>query len=284
MLMSARLMTGALFLLSASTLHAADLYEPPVVEIPPPVVYEQVAHGAWYIRGDIDYHWSKFKGSDYITYGCCTPDPGTGSLDGDLDGAWSFGGGVGYQATRYLRVDTTIDYWAKSDFEGTTIGTCGGTTCTSVDQTSYSAILLMANAYADLGTYYGVTPYVGAGIGGAHLKWDDLRNTVGGGTITHKGAKDWRFAWSLMAGASYCLTSNLQADVGYRFTHIEGGGMFEEFTPGGVSIGVGPGFDRGIDAHEVKAGLRWTFGGGNPNCAAPQQVAYEPEPIMPVYK
>jgi len=28
-------------------------------------------------------------------------------------------------------------------------------------------MLLLANAYVDIGTWHGVTPYVGAGIGGA---------------------------------------------------------------------------------------------------------------------
>ncbi len=41
---------------------------------PPPVAYEQPADfGGWYIRGDIDYHWSNFGGTDYITYGATPP-------------------------------------------------------------------------------------------------------------------------------------------------------------------------------------------------------------------
>ena len=90
-----------------------------------------------------------------------------------------------------------------------------------------AAWLLLANAYADLGTYYGFTPYVGAGIGGAHVKWDDLHNTIGPVTTVHEGAENWRFAWALMAGTAYCLTDNLKLDVGYRFSHINGGRMFE---------------------------------------------------------
>src|SRR5690606_23219142 len=154
--------------------------------------------------------------------------------------------GVGYQINRHLRTDLTADYLFKSDFTGSTSGTCGtpGNTfpCSSTDSSSYKALLLMANAYVDLGTYRGITPYVGAGIGGARIKWDNLDNTIGPDTWTHKGSKNWRFAWSLMAGASYCLTQNLQLDAGYRFTRVEGGRMFEEHTPGGVSIGSGPGF------------------------------------------
>src|SRR5690606_18933891 len=85
---------------------AADLYEPPVVPAP---VYQPVQTGGWYIGRDIDYHWSKLRAADYVTF----PDPsvpappgcGAGCTDGSLQdfvsthlkGAWSIGGGVGYQ-------------------------------------------------------------------------------------------------------------------------------------------------------------------------------------------
>ncbi|QDY99946.1 porin family protein [Nitratireductor mangrovi] len=266
-------LVGALLMSGVSGASAADYIEPPVVEIPPPVVYEEVDHGGWYIRGDIDYHWSRWNDADYVTYA----PPGYGSFDfGELRGAWSVGAGVGYQINRYFRTDLTLDYWAKSDFNGQTSGVCGGVPCTSSDVSAYSAWLLMANAYAEFGTWHGVTPYVGAGIGGARIKWDDLRNTVGGVTTVHEGSANWRFAWALMAGASYCVTDNILLDAGYRFTHVNGGRMFE-YAPI-----AGPGFDEGFDVHEVRAGLRYQFGGSS-RCAPP--IAYEPPPIEPpVYK
>ena len=275
MLKPVRLIIAALALGGVSPALAADIYEPPVVEYQPPApIYQEV--GGWYIRGDIDYHWSKFDRAEYITYGAGgVVDPGYNTLYGELDAAWSLGAGVGYQINRYLRTDFTGDYWSKSHFRGYSQG-CTSACGTSYDESSYSAFLLLANAYADLGTYYGVTPYIGAGLGGAYLKWDDLRNTDGGVTV-HEGGSGWRFAYALMAGASYCLTENLNLDVGYRYTHIEGGPMF------GLAVVTGPGTDKGINAHEVRGGLRWSFG-GNANCA-PEQIAFQPEPVyQPVYK
>ncbi|TIW16875.1 MAG: porin family protein [Mesorhizobium sp.] len=248
---------------------AADLAEPPPVEEePPPVVEAQpVDVGGWYIRGDIDYHWSNLGSIDYITYG---PPPGTNDFDfGDLKGGFSLGAGVGYKINDYLRTDLTADYWFKSDFNGQT----SDLTTTSTEVSSMSALLLLANAYVDIGTWNGVTPYVGAGIGGAHVKWDTVHdpNT----TETNPGSSNWRFAYALMAGASYCLTDKVILDAGYRFTHIEGGRMFEFDT-----TSSGPGFDHGINTHEVRGGLRYQFGGNN-GCAAPV-VAYQPEP-EPIY-
>lgn len=267
--------TATLALFSVPAL-AADLYEPQVIEAPQSVSYQPVETNGWYIRGDVDHHWSSLRGTEYITYG---PPPGTSSFATTrLGSAWSLGAGVGYQVTRHFRTDLTFDYFFKSKFRGTTVGFCPGP-CASTDESSYRAFLMLANAYADLGTYHGVTPYIGAGIGGAHLKWDDLRNTVGGTTTVHRGARGWRFAYGLMAGASYCLTRNLDLDLGYRFTHINGGRMFE-FAPD-----AGPGFDHGINTHEVRAGLRYRFGGssGRPGCDEPV-VAYEPPAPAPVYK
>src|SRR5690606_32177822 len=147
-----------------------------------------------------------------------------------------------------------------------------------VDTSAFSALLLMANAYVDLGTYHGVTPYVGAGIGGAYVQWDDLVNDATTGLVVHEGASNWRFAWALMAGASYCLTENLQLDAGYRFTRIEGGRMFEE-----SGLGVGPGFGVGFYGHEVRAGLRYALGGPSLPCSVPRVVAYDPPPYEPPY-
>jgi opacity protein-like surface antigen len=267
---------GVLFLAGvAAPAAAADLYEPPVVPAP---VYQPVATGGWYIRGDVDYHWSKLSGANYTTYGGCpgacgSAGPGDDFDTTDLGGAWSVGAGVGYQVNHYLRTDLTADYWGKSKFKGTTSGICGGAGCEN-NKSAYTAWLLLANAYADLGTYHGVTPYIGAGIGGAHIEWDDM---VDAGGLSNPGESNWRFAYALMAGASYCLTNNLDLDVGYRFTHVQGGKMF------GYANNVGPGYDKGMNVHEVRAGLRYNFGGNNRDGCGEQMAYVAPEPA-PVYK
>ncbi|ESZ46931.1 outer membrane protein [Mesorhizobium sp. RSR565B] len=269
---------AALFAGVAGPVFAADLAEPPVVkEAPAPIAYEQPADfGGWYIRGDIDYHWSKFRGGDYTTYSPAPPQLPGSFASGKLKSSFSAGAGVGYQVNRYFRTDLTFDWMGKSNFRGSTNGFCGGgIACTSVDTSSYSAMLLLANAYVDIGTWHGVTPYVGAGIGGAWVKWDTLHNTDLDGSFEHSGGKGWRFAYALMAGASYCLTDRVKLDLGYRYSHINGGKMFNYAS----DSDVGPGFDRGINVHEVRGGLRYQF--GRSDCAPPPEP-YVPEP-EPVY-
>lgn len=275
----ARRLVYAAFLAGvAAPAFAADIQEPIPYE-PAPVVEPEPAYNGWYIRGDAGYRWSEWRGGKYTTYGCdpCNPD-NTENYNvfdtGDLKGALTLGAGVGYQINNYFRTDLTADYLFDSDFTGSTTNGVD----VSTDTSSYSAFLLLANAYADLGTYSGFTPYIGAGIGGAHVEWDNLRNTYGDVDDEHKGSKNWRFAFALMAGASYCLTDKLALDGGYRYTRVQGGRMFEQVSTGGAVLGVGPGYDDGFDLHEVRAGLRYNFG-GNRNCAQP--VAYE-APVEPV--
>lgn len=280
---------GAALLASAALpAVAADIYVPPVIDAPAEVIYKDVPFGGWYLRGDVGYKWSKMKGADYITYGvdgCCVPLPGTDSFDfTKLKGSFSFGGGVGYQVTNYLRTDLTVDYWGKAKFNGQTSNAFGA----SVDTSKFSALLLLANAYAELGTYKRITPYIGAGIGGAHVKWDDLRNQFGNVDDRHPGAKGMRFAYALMAGASYCITNNWHADLGYRFTNISGGRMFDYVDSSAGGPGAGPGFHKDIRTHEVRAGLRYQFGGGRGGDCGAKEVVYkdyqEPVPVYPIYK
>lgn len=262
---------------------AADLIEPPVIEAPQPV-YEAPQMGGWYIRGDVDYGMLSTKGVDY--------DVLTGSASfnsAKLKGAFSAGAGIGYQVNDYFRTDLTLNYHFKSAFRGSTSGFCNETPvgggpatntagCVSSDVASASVYTLLANAYADLGHYSGFTPYVGAGIGGAHVSWSDLTNTatctattgnvcVPTVAYTHKGISSMRFAYALHAGASYDISSNLKLDAGYSWTHVNGGDMFR--YKGLVNhvddTGV-MGRDKGINIHEVRVGLRYQFGGSSAGC------------------
>lgn len=279
---------AAIVVLAAAPAKAADIYDvPPVADVPLYDVPEYVpaSVSGWYLRGDVGYSWNKFKGSDYVTYDPLLGPAFDGRLDGDIKKSYSVGAGAGYKFNHYLRADLTLDYDFKTDFEGRTSGfgcsVAPAAACVSTDVASWSAYTLMANAYVDFGTYGRFTPYAGAGFGGAHVQWDDLVNTeceeadpTNCATFRHGGRASWRFAWALMAGASVDINCKLAADVGYRYRKIEGGEMF------GIAAGVGPGYDRGLTSHQVKAGLRYKFG----KCSQPTEVVYQPEPLPPVYK
>ncbi|MFC0244092.1 outer membrane protein [Falsochrobactrum ovis] len=248
---------SAMLMVAAMPSQAADFIEP-VPEPVPEVVVAPPAVSGWYIRGDLGYSWSKFKKADYATIDNCvgcggSRTFGSNTLHGDLKGSFLLGGGVGYQVTDYFRTDLTLDYMTRSKFEGNTFGAnCNGNIdCASEERGHYSALSILANVYVDLGNFSGVTPYVGAGIGGTRVKWADLKDVRYGGT--QEGATNWRFTYALMAGATVDLTHNLKLDAGYRYRHVNGGKMFEG------NRWIGDGYDKGMHIHDVRVGMRYLF-------------------------
>jgi opacity protein-like surface antigen len=261
---------------------AADLGE----IIPAPTIeesYTPVEIGSgWYIRGDISYDLQASMGADYRTYSQVTPGPpptyvyGSDTYDNfDLDATGDFDVGFGYRYNSWLRSDATLGFWSRS-ISGTDTNSLpcqpiiGAVGCRSEDSTSVKAWELMANGYADLGTYVGFTPYVGAGAGLTRLDYATLKNTsyctdaagadiAGCGyTAQHGGLGSWRFTWALSAGVAYDLTKNTKLDLGYRFSKVSGGDMFgwDSASAGAGATGV-QGSDDGFTQHTIKAGLRY---------------------------
>lgn len=284
------LATAALFA-STAIVNAADIFVPD----PEPVPEAKIHHhhsGGWYLRGDLGYAHMSVHGATKVTARVDPFDPLSviyqhdAFYGADLDESWNLSVGVGYQINDYLRVDATLGHIFDTNFIGdsSTSGpgyACSlldgapdadGDTCTTVDSAEFSATTLLANAYIDLGTFSGFTPYVGAGIGGAHTHWTSTNNDArcdGVGDClsdaglsydtefdsVHAPKNGWRFAYALHAGASYDLTESLKFDAGYSFTHIDGGDMFG-FVGAGASAQANHG---SIKVHEVRAGLRYSL-------------------------
>ncbi|MCY0148203.1 porin family protein [Hoeflea sp. G2-23] len=276
---------AAVMLAGAGSAGAADVLPAPIVDAPyyeAPIAQPVESASGWYLRGDVGYAWNRSSGTDFFQGPLVAGY--TSFTSSTLRGSYTVGGGVGYQATKYLRGDVTADYFDDAKFRGSTRGSCGvAGACTSTDLSLVSGISLLANAYVDFYKRGRFTLYGGAGLGGSYVSWSGLRNTscadgnpaLCDPSVNHGGEKSWRFTYALMAGASVDVTCNVKADVGYRYRHISGGRMF------GFPAGAGTqGYDRGFDSHEVRGGLRYSFGG-----CAEEEVYIEPAPVMPaVYK
>lgn len=259
------LVSVAALLATTIAASAADL--PPIIDLPPEVP-PVTAHGGWYLRGDIGYAHTTVHGVRYFQG---STQSGRFEVH-NVEETWMIGGGFGYEVNDYFRVDWTANYHARSDFIGSSAqgvacsdGTAGAT-CTYSDNADLQITTLLANAYLDLGTYHGFTPYVGGGIGGAYLHWGDVvndENCVGGCPVTteaydvHKGVDGWRFAYAFHAGAAYDLSANLKIDAGYTYTHITGGEMFGFGRTSGLQ-GV-QGYHGSLEMHGVHVGMRYTF-------------------------
>lgn len=267
------LLAGSALFIPAAQAADMDIIPAPVEEAYVPV---EVGNG-WYLRGDISYDMSTNASGSYRTFDGTTYS--TVAYDRfDFAATKDFAFGVGYQYNSFLRGDLTGGYWRRN-VSGTdtdpgrcTVAAPVGSTCRSTDSSSVSGIELMANAYADLGTFVGVTPYVGAGAGVTFLNFDTLTNAshcidaagvvIGGcgTTATHPGEKSMRFTWALMAGASYDISKNLKFDLGYRYARVAGGSMFgfDSATAGIGATGV-QGTHKAFSSHQIKAGLRYSL-------------------------
>ena len=267
-------------LLATASVHAAD-YDPPiVVDEAPEFVPVEVGSG-WYLRGDVGY--SVNKPYDYFEQ----PD-GFSSSESPISGSV----GMGYHFNDYFRGELNFGILPTSKFSNDFMSSCEGTQtvtvtnpdgsttvasgrrsrdCEGSDNGSNKAYNLMANAYVDLGTYSGFTPYVGGGVGVAYTTF---RSSVGdrncidqsasaGNTTTifecddpsaYEGAvqaeRQYNFAYSLGAGFAYRVSKNASVDFGYQYFAVPDAKY--------VSMDMaGPTLHKGIDYHQVKVGLRY---------------------------
>ena len=261
--------------------HAADLVEPAYIPPAPPPV-EIVSTSGWYLRGDVGYVFSH-ESDGYYSYVQQDSFTGHDFLQGQnydsfkSDSAFYAGGGLGYRLNDFARFDVTADYFS-SDLRGTT--NCVGfasTTCKYDDSSSVDIWTAMANAYVDFYHSGRFSTYVGAGAGGAYVSYGDLKNKYScdpaaasfsdglcDSTFTHEGYAKWRFAASLMAGATFDITDHLKLDAGYKYTRISSGDAFgfDEIDKSYGYSGV-QGRDHGFDIHTIRAGLRYEFGGAD---------------------
>jgi opacity protein-like surface antigen len=221
--------------------HAADVTTlPPPMSMSPRVAPEYVPRNifmsGWYLRADVGQRW------DSLTNAVAAPgfvDP-TDSTSGK--GA-VVGLGAGFRRN-WIRGDLTVDYGAPEKYQGTVI-TSGDVTAKI--QTN-SALL---NIYADLGTWYRLTPYIGAGIGAARVTVSDFDSAVTPPFSNASPHAQWNLAWAAMAGTAFAISRNLQIDLGYRYLNF-----------GNVQTSDGPGGHmtfKNVAAQEVRIGLRWSL-------------------------
>ena len=258
-------LAGLLALTASTAAHAADLLPPP----PPEPLAPVAIGGGWYLRGDIgmtnqDVDKLDFATSDVARRTQLRNEVKTVHLD--FDSSPLFGLGVGYQFNNWLRADVTGEYRGKSSFHGLDrydTGLNGTFDGTNEYRATKSEWVAMANVYFDLGTWYGITPFIGAGIGGARTSIDNLIdvNTPNAGVAFAKADASWDLAWALHAGLAYDVTSNLKVELAYRYINLGDAktGVLTRYDSSGCGC-LGLEF-KDIDSHDFKVGMRWALGG-----------------------
>ena len=136
---------------------------------------------------------------------------------------------------------------------------------------SKSEAVFLANAYFDLGTWWCITPFIGAGVGTARVT---IANFQDSGVATlfpaepgvnpslvsaANGSGKWNFAWALHAGLGYKVTPDVTIELGYSYVSLGNGttGVDEHLR----SLGRrSRSFQfNNITSHDVKLGVRWNL-------------------------
>ena len=269
----------------AAPASAADLLgTAPPLDLPAPsspLIFEFGSN--WYVRGDLGITFDNAPSVSFASISI--PPPGFfGSPLPAYSGRnihttdFTGGAGVGYRFNNYLRFDATWDYrngpggssnstvvcpYALTGLTSQAppnplLGYLYNTTNTCVGSASINQHnnTFLGNAYVDLGTYYGFTPYLGGGLGfnintmSGTLNFNETANGQPyAANLTPTGAypqlwinqfgtainpqpniaftqQNWNrsissttytVAWALSAGLGFHLTPSATLDIGYRY-------------------------------------------------------------------
>jgi opacity protein-like surface antigen len=194
-----------------------------------------------------------------------------------------FGLGIGFQFNNWLRLDATGEYRGKSDFTGLDIIRSGGNRFTDEYRAKKDEWLFLANAYADLGTWWCVTPFVGAGVGFSRVTISDFMdvNTPNAGVAFADTASQWNFAYALHAGLAFQASKSTTIEFAYRYVSLGDGITGDTITYTGTNDFNNPTTFKDITSHDFKVGVRFICC-DEPIATAPAPVLYQPPP--PVYQ
>jgi opacity protein-like surface antigen len=235
---------------------AADL--DPIVEPVP------LAVGGWYLRGAIGMSNQRLDNLEYQYFEA--PGYATEWINkGDFSSAPTFSLGAGYKFNDWFRADLTGQYRGKADFYASQ------RVFDSINDRVYgddytarkSEWLFLANGYVDLGTYKGITPYVGAGIGTSRNTisgFRDINNDLNASGFAGTDSQ-WNFAWALHAGVGFRVTENLIFDLGYSYVDLGNATTARAYNSNpNETPRDNDGFKfKNITSHDVNFGIRYEF-------------------------
>ena len=250
---------GAVSLLSSGAF-AADLpiAAPPMYAPPPPAEF-----GGWYLRGDIGMTNQQMKSLN-------NPDPNAAlftSVGTGFDSATLFDLGVGYQFNNWFRADVIGQWRGRANFHGSQFTDAfAGSALVDNYSGSKSEAVVMVNGYVDLGTWWCVTPFIGAGVGTSYNKISGFRDDGFGDSFgvarpssfvyaTDNGK--WNFAWALHAGLGYHVTPNVALELGYSYMNLGDATTGANSNFAGTATSQFPWTMKDITSHDLKLGVRW---------------------------
>lgn len=268
------LAAGAASVLSTAAVAADFPYPPPpsIAPPPPPPYYAPppaAEFGGWYLRGDIGMTNQKVKKLDNVLNN--SPGVTFTPVHYEFDSGTTFGIGAGYQFNSWFRADVTAEYRGKTSFNGLEIYSGSGFSGTDEYRGYKKEYLGLVNLYADLGTWWCLTPFVGVGAGLARVEiggFTDINTPNLGVAYAPKAYKD-NVAYALHAGVGYKASNSLTFELAYRYLTLGDGITGDLRTYTGTNNVVNPTTFKDLTSHDVRFGVRWQL---EPSVIAPQPL------------
>ena len=249
----------------AATLLSQAAFAADMAIAPPPYAAPVVEDfGGWYLRGDIGFSNQRVDRLNNALDSTLT----SSVQRNNFNSAGIFGLGAGYRFNNWFRADVTGEYRASSTLNGYEVNTFnnGGTIENGFNKYTgnKSEWLIMANAYADLGTWWCVTPFIGAGVGTARVSianFTDVGQTTNGGPSSAYAAEasKWNFAWAVHAGLAYKINPSLTLELAYRYLDMGDGITGDVITYTGTNNINNPTTFKHLTSHDLKLGVRWAI-------------------------
>jgi len=249
--------------LLSTTAYAADF---PIMMPPAKFVAPAEDMGGWYLRGDIGMTNYSAKYDMPGVYPGVVGNAGFGQSGHEFNSGVFYGLGVGYRFNSWLRFDVTGEYRGKTLYTGLDY-IRDDPNNQLVMANDYRANLTswvgLANVYADLGTWWCITPFVGAGVGFAHNTisgWRDIGSIAGSSSMWWGETKSvTNFAWAVHAGLGYKVAPGMTIELAYRYLDLGKASTGQTWTYDTAVAGQ-PGQGarwNGLNSHDVKIGVRW---------------------------
>jgi opacity protein-like surface antigen len=158
----------------------------------------------------------------YAKFGALYDNPSDLKIDGAANFRSSLKSNLGYSASAgyefsLLRTELEVQYF-KNVLNGGS-NTSSNVLATSGDYKQYSGFV---NAYLDVPSFFGLAPYVGAGLGVTRINLDQLNARQGAANVVQMSGIGKAYSSQVMIGLEFHVLGTATVNAGYRLQRKQG--------------------------------------------------------------
>jgi opacity protein-like surface antigen len=184
----------------------------------------------------------------YTKFGALYNNPGDLKIDSAANFRSSIEGSLGYSASlgykvSLVRAEVEVEYFKNNLGNGSDTSSSGLTVDGNYKQ--YSGFV---NAYLDVPSFFGLAPYVGAGLGVAKIDLDQLSVHDGASNVVQMSGTGKAYSSQVMLGLQFHVFGKATVNAGYRLQRKQGFDTrnFASNLRENVSLGTDRLFEIGI--------------------------------------